>query len=583
MTDQKNMILAIVLSVLILLGFQFFVERPKYEEQRAQQAQEQAQQAASGTAPAAGQQSTAPSAPGVPGSAGTATVGESREAALALTPRVKIDTPSIQGSIALKGGRIDDVVLTKYRVDLDPKSPPIHLLDPTGLQRPYYAEFGWVAPSGSTIALPTPTTEWTADSEILTPKQPVTLSWSNGEGLTFKRVISVDDDYMFTVRQSVVNETGDPVTLYPYGLISRGGTPHTLGYYILHEGPLGVFDDKLTEFKYSDLMEDGDVEQSATGGWIGITDKYWLAALVPGQSQPWNYSFRYTKANQDDRYQVDYLGDAMSIAAGAETTVESQLFAGAKEVKLLDRYEERYGIANFDLAIDFGWFYFLTKPYFYALTWLHAMLGNFGLAILALTVCVKLLFFPLANKSYKSMAKMKELTPRLQEMREKYGDDRQRLNEEMMALYKREKVNPAAGCLPIVVQIPVFFALYKTLFVSIEMRHAPFYGWIKDLSAPDPTTLFNLFGVIPWDPPQFLMIGAWPVMMGLTMFLQQKLNPAPTDPVQAKVFMFLPIMFTFLLGHFAAGLVIYWTWNNLLSITQQAIIMRRMGIRRALS
>jgi len=577
MTDQKNMILAIVLSVLILLGFQFFVEQPRQVQQRAQQAQDQ---------PAGGTpgQSTAPSAPGAPGAAGAApTAAQSRDAALALTPRVRISTPRIEGSIALKGGRIDDVVLKDYRVTIDPSSPAIHLLEPTGVQHPYYAEFGWVAAAGAATAVPTPETVWTADSDTLAPGKPVTLSWSNGQGLTFQRVISIDEDYLFTVAQRVVNDGAEAVTLYPYGLISRGGTPETVDFYILHEGPLGVFDDTLTEIKYGDLVEDGDVTRTATGGWIGITDKYWLAALVPGQGQSWNYTFRHAKRGQDDRYQVDYLGQAQAVGAGQSATVESRMFAGAKQVKLLDKYEAQHGIDNFDLAIDFGWFYFLTKPFFYALTWLHGVLGNFGLAILGLTVIIKLIFFPLANKSYKSMAKMKELTPKLQEMREKYGNDRQRLNEEMMALYKREKINPAAGCLPILIQIPVFFALYKTLFVSIEMRHAPFYGWIKDLSAPDPTSMFNLFGLIPWDPPQFLMIGAWPLLMGITMFLQQKLNPQPTDPVQAKVFMFLPIMFTFLLGHFAAGLVIYWTWNNLLSIGQQAIIMRRMGIRKALS
>ncbi|MEQ9331684.1 membrane protein insertase YidC [Thalassobaculum sp.] len=584
MTDQKNMILAIVLSVIILLGFQFLVEKPKIEQQRVQQAQEQAQQQAAGgsTVPAPGGTSSG-TAPAVPGSAAAVATGETREAALAMSPRVMIDTPRIQGSIALKGARIDDVVLTDYRLTIVPKSPPIHLLDPTGLQHPYYAEFGWVAASGETVALPTPETVWTASADTLAPGKPVTLSWDNGQGLTFERVVAVDADYLFTVSQRVVNRTDAPVTLYPYGLLSRGGTPNTVDFYILHEGPLGVFDDTLTEFKYADLREDGDVAKTATGGWIGITDKYWLAALVPGQGQSWAYNFRYTDRNRTDRYQVDFLGGAQEIAAGGSAAVENHLFAGAKEVKLLDRYEERYGIANFDLAIDFGWFYFLTKPFFYVLTYLHGVLGNFGLAILGLTIIIKLLFFPLANKSYKSMAKMKELTPKLTEMREKYGDDKQRLNQEMMALYKREKVNPAAGCLPILVQIPVFFALYKTLFVSIEMRHAPFYGWIKDLSAPDPTSMFNLFGLIPWDPPQFLMIGAWPLAMGLTMFLQQKLNPQPADPVQAKVFMFLPVMFTFLLGHFAAGLVIYWTWNNLLSIAQQAVIMRRMGIRKALS
>src|SRR5690606_1496378 len=360
-----------------------------------------------------------------------------------------IATPRIEGSIALKGGRIDDVILKDYRETIDPQSPAIRLLEPTGLQRPYYAEFGWVAASGATAQVPTPETMWTADSDVLAPGKPVTLSWSNGQGLTFQRVVSVDEDYLFTVSQRVVNEGAEAVTLYPYGLISRGGTPETVDFYILHEGPLGVFDDTLTEIKYGDLIEDGNVERTATGGWIGITDKYWLTALVPTQGEAWNYTFRHASPGQGDRYQVDYLGEATSVAAGQTATVESRMFAGAKLVKLLDRYEEQHGIENFDLAIDFGWFYFLTKPFFYVLTWLHALLGNFGLAILGLTVIIKLIFFPLANKSYKSMAKMKELAPKLTEMREKYGDDRQRMNEEMMALYKREKVNPAAGCLPI--------------------------------------------------------------------------------------------------------------------------------------
>jgi len=585
MTDQKNMIIAIVVSVLILLGFQFLVEQPRMQQQRQELAQQQAQADAEGsTAPRPGV-STAPTAPGAPREAGVpgVAVGDSREAALAQSPRVRIDTPRIQGSIALKGARIDDVVLPGYRERPERGSPPIHLLEPTASRYPYYAEFGWVAPGGSEVKVPTPESEWTANASVLTPERPVTLSWSNDEGLTFERTIAVDRDFMFTVSQRVRNTGTEPVTLYPYGLISRGGTPDILDFYILHEGPLGVFDDTLTEVDYSELRDDGDILRTARGGWIGITDKYWLAALVPPQSATWNYGFRHSIRSQIDRYQVDFLGEAQVIGAGQTVNVENRLFAGAKEVTVLDRYEDQYGIANFDLAIDFGWFYFMTKPFFYVLTWLNGLFGNFGLAILGLTVIIKLIFFPLANKSYKSMAKMKELTPKLQEMRDKYGNDRQRLNEEMMALYKREKVNPAAGCLPILIQIPVFFALYKTLFVNIEMRHAPFYGWIKDLSAPDPTTIFNLFGVIPWDPPQFLMIGVWPILMGLTMFLQQKLNPQPTDPIQAKVFMFLPLVFTFLLAHFAAGLVIYWTWNNLLSIVQQWVIMKRMGIKRTLS
>ena len=585
MSDQKNMIIAIALSVVILIGFQFLAAEFGWTPTApSQQAVEQ------GADPTPGfDTGTAP----VPSSEGTSTAtpapaitpgGEAdRAAALAATPRIEIRTPTIDGSISLVGARIDDVVLDDYLVTLDPASGPIHLLEPTNYVRPYYAEFGWVSAPGADIALPGPKTQWETDATELTPGSPVTLTWTSPQGLTFKRTIDVDDGYLFTITDTVTNGTDAAQELFPYGLISRGGLPETTGFYILHEGPLGVFDETLKEVDYSDLQEDGDQEAASEGGWIGITDKYWLAALIPDQAGQWSYKFRHSVRNQNDRFQVDYLGGATSVAAGAEITNTSHFFAGAKRLDLLDRYEEQIGAPSFDLAIDFGWFYFLTKPFFIVLTWLHGILGNFGLAILALTVVIKLIFFPLANKSYKSMAKMKELTPKLQEMREKYGDDRQRLNEEMMAMYKREKVNPAAGCLPILVQIPVFFSLYKVLFVSIEMRHAPFYGWIRDLSAPDPTTIFNLFGLIPWDPPAMLMIGAWPILMGLTMYLQQRLNPQPADPVQAKVFMFLPLLFTFLLSSFAAGLVIYWTWNNLLSILQQWVIMKRMGVKNTLS
>ena len=427
--------------------------------------------------------------------------------------------------------------------------------------------------------LPGSTTIWTSDSKQLKPGQPVTLSWKNGAGLKFERTYSLDEGYMVTVTQKVTNTGETPTALFPYGLIARSGTPDTLGFYILHEGPLGVFDGTLREYDYDDVQETRKTEVTSNGGWIGITDKYWLAALVPDQAENFTYRFVHSIENKDDRYQVDYIGQSSSLAAGASIEITNRLFAGAKEVKLLDAYSEKFGIQNFDLAVDFGWFYFLTKPFFYAISWLNSYLGNFGLAILAFTVLVKAVFYPLANKSYRSMAKMRDLTPKLMTLREQYGDDKMRLNQEMMAIYKKEKVNPASGCLPILLQIPVFFALYKVLFVNIEMRHAPFYGWIKDLSVADPTSIFNAFGLIPWTPPDFLMIGIWPILMGLTMWLQQRLNPQPTDPVQAKVFMFLPLFFTFLLGTFPAGLVIYWTWNNLLSIAQQRLIMYRMGVK----
>jgi YidC/Oxa1 family membrane protein insertase len=391
------------------------------------------------------------------------------------------------------------------------------------------------------------------------------------------------------VTQRVVNNGEGAIDLAPYGLISRTNTPEILGFYILHEGPLGVFNGTLEEFDYGDDLKDNYAGQDATivkdttGGWLGITDKYWLAALVPDQSAKVKARFVYNQPGGRDHYQSDFVYDSATVAPGASLETTSRLFAGAKVVPLLQEYEERYGIVKFDLAVDFGWFSFLTKPIFQALHWANGQLGNFGLAILALTVVIKLIFFPLANKSYKSMAKMRKLQPKMMELRERYGEDKQRLNQEMMGLYKKEGANPLSGCLPILIQIPVFFALYKVMFVTIEMRHAPFYGWIRDLSAPDPTTILNGFGLFPWDAPELgllnvLNIGIWPLLMGISMFLQQKLNPQPPDPVQAKVFLMMPVVFTFLLSTFPAGLVIYWTWNNILSMAQQAFIMKRQGV-----
>lgn len=586
MSDQKNMLIAIALSLVILLSFQFLYELPKAEKEAARQAELAKQQPLNAPQPdtSDGAQSTAPSvtAPGggasAPNAAAEVVTAAQRAGALAASPRIGIDTPTVRGSIALIGARIDDIVLKQYGEEVEADSERIHLLSPTGAPKSYYAEFGWVG-STADLKLPNPKTVWTADRSQLTPGRPVTLSWDNGAGLTFERIYAIDDGYMITTTQRVRNTGGTAVGLFPYGLIARAGTPETLGFYILHEGPLGVFDGTLREVDYDDMQETPKIEQVSTSGWIGITDKYWLAALVPDQKTGFTFRFVHSLRDRDDRYQVDYLGAEVRVEPGQSLETTNRLFAGAKEVKRLDGYSEELGIENFDLAVDFGWFYFLTKPFFYAISWLYGYLGNFGLAILAFTIFVKAVFFPLANKSYKSMAKMRELTPKLQVMREQYGDDKMRLNQEMMALYKQEKVNPASGCLPILVQIPVFFALYKVLFVNIEMRHAPFYGWIKDLSVADPTTLFNGFGLIPFTPPDFLLIGAWPVFMGLTMWLQQRLNPQPTDPVQAKIFMFLPLFFTFLLGTFPAGLVIYWTWNNLLSIAQQRLIMFRMGVK----
>ncbi len=578
MVDNKNLILAILLSVAILFGFEYFYGTmfPQPEAPPAPPPP-----TAEGTVPAEPGAAPVPPpadrlAPGAPSAVGPGMPGQNREAALAAVPRVRIETPSLAGSIALVGGRLDDLKLKNYRETVDPASPQITLLSPPQARDTYFAEVGWGA-TATDIEVPGPETQWTADRDTLTPEEPVTLTWTNDAGLTFQRRIAVDDNYMFTVTQTVENAGGDAITLYPYALVSRHGTPPTSGFFILHEGPIGVFDGTLKEVDYADLRDSGPVTQTTTGGWIGITDKYWLAAVIPHYQARVEARFVHHRADTVDIYQTDFIGSPMAIAAGETIEWTSQIFAGAKRARLLDFYAETYNITHFDRAIDWGWFYFLTRPLFFFLIYIKDYVGNFGVAILILTVVIKLVFFPLANKSYKAMSQMRRLQPEMLKLRERFGEDKVRLNQEMMALYKREKVSPASGCLPMLIQIPVFFALYKVLFVTIEMRHAPFFGWINDLSAPDPTSIFNLFGLIPVDLPQFLMIGAWPLIMGVTMFFQQKLNPQPPDPMQAKIFMMLPVIFTFMLAHFPAGLVIYWTWNNVLSIIQQWVIMRRTG------
>ena len=583
--EHRNMILAVVVSVVILLGFELFFSKkrdavppPSESTGTAQIPTPGARTTGKPSAEVApgGRGAEAPTAPGMATTLAGAALA-SRKLALESSPRVTVVSPRLDGSISLTGGDIDDLMLVDYREELDPKSPEIVLLSPRGTSDAYYARFGWVGADG--VRVPDAETLWRADGTTLEPGKPVTLRWENGAGLRFTRTLALDVNYMFTITQRVENSGAEAVKLFPYGLISRRGTPDVTGFYILHEGLLGVFDETLKEVDYDDLRDTGIVQQSSRGGWIGITDKYWLAALVPDQKAVANSRFVYRRDDGVDKYQVDFLGEQLELAPGATVETESHLFAGAKEVALLDGYESDLGIARFDLAIDFGWFYFLTKPIFYVLIYINERVGNYGVAILLLTILIKLIFFPLANKSYTAMSKMKKLQPEMIKLREQFGEDKARLNQEMMALYKREKANPASGCLPIVVQIPVFFALYKVLFVTIEMRHAPFFGWIQDLSAPDPTSVFNLFGLIPIPLPDFLLIGVWPLIMGLTMFLQQKLNPQPADPMQAKIFMFLPIMFTFLLARFPAGLVIYWAWNNLLSIIQQKVIMVRMGVK----
>jgi YidC/Oxa1 family membrane protein insertase len=578
--ENKNLILAIVLSIAIVLGFELLYNKPRLDRERAQQAERAARdtpaQVVPGSpAPAApGTQTRAPTAP-----ATSAPAVQDRATLTAQQPRVRIESPTLQGSLLLRGGRIDDIKLTKYRETVNPGSPPITLLTPQSLPHSYFAEFGWV-PAVAGVAVPDDTAVWTADRTTLSPGNPVTLSWDNGQGLRFERRIAIDDGYLFTVTQRVVNSGAEPVQLFPYGLIARSGTPKTEGFYILHEGPIAVMEGTLREPNYSDVKDKRSIEYRTTGGWIGITDKYWLVSLVPDQKSEIKARFNHSTVAGDDRYQADILGPAQTVAPGAAVETTEQLFAGAKELNLLTRYQADLGLPLFDRAIDFGYLWFLTEPIFMALNWFYRLLGNYGLAILLLTVLVKLVFFPLANKSYTAMSKMKLLQPEMEKLRERYGDDRQKLSQEMMALYKRAGANPLAGCLPIVIQIPVFFALYKVLFISIEMRHAPFYGWIRDLSAPDPTSIFNLFGLLPWGPPEVYLlgatIGAWPIIMGVTMFLQQKMNPQPPDPIQARIFLAMPFIFTVILAPFAAGLVIYWAWNNILSVLQQWVIMRRM-------
>jgi YidC/Oxa1 family membrane protein insertase len=597
MNDHRNTIIAVILSGIILIAWQYFYVVPQMEKQQAAQkaaAQQTLQQTpAPGAAPAAAQPGSQPPQPGStqapnqPAQPAGVTPFVSRDAALTASPRVKIETPRLSGSIALKGGRIDDLSLTQYRVTVDPKSAPITLLSPSGSPQPYYAEFGWVGASGTTAKLPDATTDWKQEgSGALTAATPITLTYDNGEGLTFRRVITIDENYLFTIKDDVKNNGAAPVTLYPFALVSRHGTPHVEGFYILHEGMIGVLGEQgLQEVTYKVADEKKSIAFNVTNGWLGITDKYWATTLLPDTSAALQARFSSTPAGTSKNYQADYLLDAQTIAPGASGTAGARLFAGAKETPLIDAYDKQLKLNRFELLIDWGWFYFITKPMFWSIDYLFRLVGNFGVAILLVTVLIKAIFFPLANKSYASMAKMKNVQPEMMALRERFPDDKVKQQQEMMALYKREKINPVAGCLPILIQIPVFFALYKVLFVTIEMRHAPFFGWIRDLSAPDPTNLFTLFGLIPYDPSQipifghYLVLGIWPIIMGITMWVQMKLNPAPPDPTQKMIFDWMPLIFTFMLASFPAGLVIYWAWNNTLSVLQQGIIMKKNGAK----
>jgi len=594
MIDNRNTILAVILSGVVLIAWQFFYNVPAMEKQRlAQQAELAQKQAANPATPAPGSASTTPTPAGAPtqapapGAPITAAPIQNRAAAIAAGPRVKIDTPSVSGSIALTGARIDDIALMKYRETVDPKSPAIELFSPSGTKEPFYAEFGFVPSAGSTTKMPDKDTVWKQEGTgALTATTPVTLTWNNGQGLTFKRTISVDDKYLFTIKDDVSNVGDAPVTLYPFGLISRHGVPQVSGYYILHEGLIGVLGDKgLQEYGYKKIDEAKSVEFKVTDAWLGITDKYWAATLLPSPKASVQARYSSNLVGSLRTYQTDYLLDPMTIAIGGTTSTSTNLFAGAKESAVVDAYDKQLGLNKFDRLIDWGWFYFITRPMFWMIDWFFHIVGNFGVAILLVTVLVKLVFFPLASKSYASMAKMKAVQPQLAALKDKYPDDKMKQQQEMMEIYKKEKINPVAGCLPILIQIPVFFSLYKVLFVTIEMRHAPFFGWIKDLSAPDPTNLFNLFGLLSFDPTQipvlghYLHLGIWPIIMGVTMWFQMKLNPTPPDPTQKLIFDWMPLIFTFMLAGFPAGLVIYWAWNNTLSVLQQSYIMKKNGAK----
>jgi YidC/Oxa1 family membrane protein insertase len=599
MTDNRNTILAVILSGLVLIGWQYFYNVPAMEKQRAQnQIQSELVKPSTQTGATT---TPAPQAGGVPAANAPAQPGSavaivSREEAIAATPRIKIDTPRVTGSISLKGARIDDLSLVQFRETVDPTSPAIVLYSPSGTAEPYYAEFGWVGASGAAVKLPDQNTVWQQEgSGSLAPNNPVTLKYDNGEGLTFHRTIAIDDRYLFTIKDDVTNVGTAPVTLYPFALISRHGTPKVSGYYILHEGLIGYLGDQgLQEYPYKKIDDAKAVNFKVTDGWLGITDKYWASALLPDTNAQLQARFSSNLVGTVRTYQTDYLEDAQTIAIGGTGSANARLFAGAKEGSVVGLnfpiggfggYNKQLELNHFDLLIDWGWFYFITKPMFLALDFFYHLVGNFGIAILLVTVLVKLLFFPLANKSYASMAKMKSVQPQLAALKERYPDDKVKQQQEMMEIYKKEKINPIAGCLPVALQIPVFFSLYKVLFVTIEMRHAPFFGWIKDLSAPDPTNLFTLFGLFQYDPTQlpvighYLALGVWPMIMGITMWFQMKLNPTPPDPTQQMIFAWMPLIFTFMLAGFPAGLVIYWAWNNTLSVLQQSFIMRRNGVK----
>jgi YidC/Oxa1 family membrane protein insertase len=557
--DIRNLILFAVLSISMWLAYDHFVARPQAEIARKAAIQKQVEAAKIPT---------------------DAIVVKSREEIISGTGRVKIDTPHFSGSINLTGARLDDLQLKNFYKTVD-KKEPVSLLSPAKTPYPRYVESGWVA-QGAMTGLPDAETVWrVSGNDVLTTKTPVML-FTEANGLRFEKTFSVDEDHGFLVESRISNNSGKAVTLYPFALATEHGLPEdfqNLG--VIHEGPIAYTGEKLQEETYKKLNKKKEERFEAKNGWIGLTGKYWLTALVPADQSGSRFRFVASPSvgpGVKDRYQVDLTGQPAEIAPGADASYKIYVFAGAKKLTLLEGYEKKWNLPHFDLAVDFGWFYFLTKPFFLIINFLFGLTGNFGIAIILFTCALRVLIFPLANTSYRSFAKLRQVSPEMYEIRHKYKDDKQKLQEELVKLYQKHNVNPMAGCLPIIVQIPIFFSLYKVLSNTIEMRHAPFYGWIKDLSAHDPTTIFNLFGLIPWTPPSFLMIGALPILMMIAMIVQKNLSPPPEDPIQARLIAIMPYFMTFVMAKFASGLVLYWTVNNVLAIIQQVIIMKSMGV-----
>ena len=556
--DNKNVFVAIALSMSVLLFWGAFFETPK--KQTSIQNQEKISDVENEITPSINQKIQKKSL--------------SRQDALSESDRVLIKNKNVEGSISLKGGILDDLSFINYKKELNDDQRVV-FLNPKEIEDGYFVETGWTSIKNE-VKVPALDTQWKVKgNKLLSPGNPVVLEWNNNEGLIFKKIISLDEKFLFKINQEVQNNSSKNYQLFPYAQITRNKKPDDVqGFYILHEGFIGVFDGDLKEDGYEDI-KDKKIIREANNGWLGITDKYWMTAVVPPKDSSFKSSFLYK-----DSFKANYiLNDPVVLTASSKASNEIRLFAAAKEVDTVDGYAASEEIEKFDLVIDWGWFYFFTKPLFFVIDYLFKFSGNFGIAIVLITLAIRVIFFPLANYSFRSMAKMKALQPELTRLKELHKEDKVKLQQEMMALYKREKINPASGCLPILIQIPFFFAIYKMLFISLEMRHQPFFGWIQDLSAKDPTTIFNLFGLIPWDPPGFLIIGIWPILMGLTMYLQQKLNPAPPDPIQAKIFAFFPLFLTIILAPFPSGLVVYWTVNNILTIAQQWVIMKKTKVK----